>query len=343
MNESLTKELSVTIRTDESLLTLTPRGLLEFYLPHAEEFRPGVWKGKSSTGKDVYIQTEVLAGALLDCKEKQLNPITEIYLLPSNSPDRKAAHKVKYTVGLERMRDLPGFLGLNSGLVVERENKIERRNGRMPYPGDTVFGAWAKAYFQGLPEPLEHEVDLESCRIEHSPNWQERPGFMLLKVVEDELWRLKVLPRFKPKDREALESDAILLEARPVREVPKPPQASGQSSQAEKQDEQKSAFVAGELYTGQILNLTGPSHLDKKGKRTAKSLPGTVTITCQDGAQLSCIYWTFPAAIPDPAVWPSLLGAQAVMSFREKKNEQGTIFRFIDTLDISTGASEAAA
>lgn len=326
------QELTVTIRTEGSLLTLTPLGLLQYYLPQAQECRPGVWKGKSSTGKDCYLQTEVLAGALMECKEKELNPITQIYILPSNDPDKKGSFKVKYSVGLERMREMPGFLGLNSGLILLKGEEIKRTPGRLVYPGWDCWGAWAKAYFEGMPEPIEHEVSLEGSEVAGSPTWKDRPGFMLLKVVEDELWRLKVLPRMKPKQREEIDGEAIILEGRPLVAVSKPDPAPGQ-----KTEDKKPVFNPGELYTGMIYNLTAPQNLGKDGKKTAKSLPGSVTITCEDGARLRCLYWKTPTALEHPELWKDLLGKQAVMSFRELKNDQGRTFAFIETLDISTG------
>lgn len=335
MSESLTQELTVTITTDGGELAVSPRSLLEHFLPGATALpgRPNVFEGRvpGKPDKKCYVQTEALAGMLLDCREKKINPVSDCYLIPATSPDRRAGHKIKYSVGLERMRDIPGFLGINAGLVVEREGKIERRTGRMAHPGDTVVGAWAKAYFQGLPEPIEHEVSLDGSENEGT-SWKERPGFMLLKVVEDELWRLKVAP-LRAKERPHAD-DAILLEGSPLREVPKQePKLPERATQDTKAEDKPSPFKPGELYTGTVLTIGGPSVTEEKGKQ--KKLPGKVEIETAQGP-LTCLYWAPPAVLAPPKVWPSLIGKLAAMSFLERKNDQGTVYRFIDTLDLAT-------
>lgn len=333
MSEDVTKELTVTIQTDGALMTMTPRSLLDFYLPGATQMpdRPNVWKGRSATGRDCYIQTEVLAGALLDCKEKQLNPVTEIYMIPSTSPDRRASHKVKYSVGLEKLRDMPGFLGINSGLLVEDKSKdVKRRIGRALYPGDTAFGAWAKVYIEGLQEPIEHEVSFEGAEIEGSPVWKDRGSFMIMKVVEDELIRLKVLPRLKPKDREKIDGDEILLEAQPGRAAQQQPKAA-----LAKPEEKKDSWVAGDLYTGKICSLTAPQKLGVDGKPVKGSQAGTITLLFEDKARLTCLFWQAPEALGHVDTWQMLIGQEACLSFKNVAGTaSGQLYKFVDTLDL---------
>ena len=78
--------LSIRIETSGGALTLTPESLLNFYLPGAT-LVPGqsdVWQGQITLDagvRTVYLHRATLAGALMEAREKHLNPITDLYIM----------------------------------------------------------------------------------------------------------------------------------------------------------------------------------------------------------------------------------------------------------------------
>lgn len=330
-------ELQITIQTQSGALTVTPLSLLQFYLPGAKPLpdNPQVYTapkpGKPNEMQYVFVET--LHGVLMTARDKHLNPVNEIYVIPSNSPTKKSGYKIKYDAALERLRNVPGFLGVNWGVIVQRDKEILDRAGEAAFPGDKVIGAWAECYINGLAKPLRNEVDLSVKGV--SPNWDQRLNFMLCKVAVDHLTRLKVLPIYaKPEN----EGEELLLEAH-VPEVVTPTSQQGQpqpESQTIKRP--KPRRNAGELYIGTITQLVMP-----EGKT-----PGRITLK-PDGedTELTCYFREVPEELAivlstneDGEIeWPE--GCVVGLSFREVDDpKHKTKWRVLDTIDCSYPTKE---
>lgn len=328
-------DLQITVQTQSGSLTVTPLSLLQFYLPGAQPLpdNPQIYAAPKpgKQGEMQYLFVETMMGALQTCKEKHLNPVSEIYIIPSNSPTKKSGFKIKYDAALERIRKVPGFLGVNWGLIVQHGKEIIDRAGEAKFPGDTIVGAWSECYIAGLVKPVRHEVDLSVKGV--GPNWDQRFNFMLCKVAVDRLVRLKVIPIYGKPDKE---DDEVLLEAK-VPEVapPSPPaQRSGPNAAPpqQKKTEREHQWNAGEMYIGKIVKIMLPI-----GKT-----PGSLTLKPDsiDG-ELTCFFRETPQELL-PYLMPSanegevLLNEQITVgvSFRIVSDEQrGRKYRVVDTID----------
>ena len=81
------QELIVRIESEGGALTLTPRSLLEHFLPGAQALptHPGVYEGHvpGQPDKKAYVSVAALGSMLMDVREKHVNPIAGMYLIPS--------------------------------------------------------------------------------------------------------------------------------------------------------------------------------------------------------------------------------------------------------------------
>lgn len=315
------KELTVRIESEGGILTLTPQGLLGYYLADAREVqgRPGVYEGMHPTdpSKRLYVQKEVLAGLLMDAREKHLNPITDIYLIPSNSPNKKASHKIKYTAGLQQLRKLPGYLAIHSGLIVRREKEIVETHGSFYLDSDILLGAWCEVDFVGHHRPIRHDITLKEAR-RSSSHWNDRPGTMLVKTVEDQCVYLKVLPIFgQDINTPAGEDGEILLEATepgtfataPSQE--KPPLREGYD------------FLPDTPYVGEVSRLLPVEIREQNGQK--RRIPGIVSLTTEHGV-LSAFFYERPPCLKErqEGDWWKIIGMAGQLSFEAKTDKAGT-------------------
>lgn len=205
----------VTIKTDAGTIQTSPQDLLEHFLPGARPYKDSdrIFEGHvpGQPNKPCYVQKEALMGMLMECKEKRLNPISSMYLIPSTSPDRPAGHKIKYSEGVQRARLISGFLGMNQGLIVQRGKDVIDTHGDMALAGDKILGAWAELYINNLPRPLRKEIAAKEF-WGSGPQWDKKGGFMLCKVALDHLLRMNFPTLYsQPEDGElVLEADADL-------------------------------------------------------------------------------------------------------------------------------------
>lgn len=324
--------LEVHIRSEGGTLTLTPQGLLQHFLPGATPLpnNPRVFEGRvpGQPDKRCYVQTEALAGMLMTAREMSINPISGMYLIPSNHPDKPANHKVKYDVGLTRARRIPGFLGINSGLLVLTKlnpDVLIDRPGSLPHPGDEIWGAWAEGYIAGLAQPIRHEISKEQF-WGISKIWNDKGPWMLCKVAEDQLARLKLA---------ALCPDPAPGAIGPLQETEDtedgPLVAAADSSPTPEGPEQEPfAFAPGVQHIGTIVALT-PVSTKENGKQKA----GSVILDTADG-ELLAYFYSRPEILRQTQDWNTLIGQMGALTFKEQISKaNGMAYRYVEAFALT--------
>ena len=323
----------IEIQSDGGLLRTSPQAILQHFLPGATPYQGSerIYEGHvpGNPQKKCYVQVEALIGMLLEAKEKHLNPLSSMYLIPSNGPDKPASHKIKYSEAVQRARLIPGFLGLNSGLIVRRKEEIVDTDGHMAFPGDTILGAWAELYITNLPRPLRKEISKEEF-WGLSQMWSKKGGFMLCKCALDHLLRTNFPTLYVPPEGAA---DHLQLEAQPPAEPPAasqngaPPTAPA-SAPAEPSDGPH--YVPDTLYLGTILGIS--RHTDAEKNRSY----GCLKIAGERGGELELYFFSRPDCLKTvkPEEWDVFYGAPCVFSFAEKTGQDGRPWRHVATLDL---------
>lgn len=312
------KDLVVRIESEGGLLTLTPQGLLEHFLPGAAPYKgsPRIFEGHvpGQPDKKCYVQTEALAGMLMEAREKHINPISGMYLIPSSSPDRPAGHKIKYDIGIQRARKIHGFLGLNMGLLVKRDKQLVETSGELALEDDIVVGAWAEVYISGLPRPLRKEVSKKEF-WGNSKTWNEKGGFMLCKVAVDHLLRTNYPALYAEETEESGNGEVVL-------------KASGQTvAHTEERRLPDFAFEPNTLYVGTIKAIV-PREQKKAGHITVET----------EHSELTVFFWSRPPILKNHEEWQQFIGCSAGLTFEEKPDKAGRQWRYLLDLDIATGS-----
>jgi len=333
-----TQELQVKIESEGGTLTLTPMGLLQHFLPGAQPM-PGnsrvfVGHPPGKPHDTVYVNIEALAGMLMEAREKHINVLSGMYLIPSNLPDKPASHKIKYDVRIERARKIPGFLGQNMGLMVTRKGSDEviDRQGEVPFPGDTIFGAWAEVYIQGLPRPLRKEVPA-SVKT-GGDSWNKHMGFMYCKVAIDRLLRLNFPSLYA--NETALPEDAptesdITLEATAPGQWQAPSPQTKEEPPAAPYD-----FQPETSYVGEIIKLT-PRETKEMPDGKKRNVPGVITLQTEHGA-LTAFFWERPESLKAVEHWKSLIGKPGNLVFFVKEDRTGVKFRYVQDFQFADGS-----
>ena len=343
-------DVAIRIETSAGALTMTPLTLLQYFLPDAKPMpnNPQVYVGKipakGGTFKDGYVQVEALAGMLLDAREKSLNPVSEMYLIASDSEYKKATHKIKYTVGIERARNIKGFLGFNSGLLVLRNEVLTETHGAFCLPGDNVLGAWAECYIEGLNRPIRHEVLLtEGERAAFI--WRERGAFMTIKNCEDQLCYLKLGTRAlaAPQENVPSEEGEIKLEAI---EIPSTVAAEANPTPAASTPTPTKSdipfeFKPGVEYGGTIAELV------PRQQTNGKAAAGRITINTEHGP-FTCFFFSRPPVLKEVEEkdWLSLIGYACIFTYVAKTDKAGRTWPRLDdpqaALTIHSGPQSSA-
>lgn len=305
----------IEVRSDGGLIKTSPRALLEHFLPDAQPYQGStrIFEGHvpGNPNKKCYVQVEAMMGMLMEAREKRINPISGMYLIPSNGPDKPATHKIKYTEGIQRARLIPGFLGLNSGLLVQRGETIAETHGDFTLSGDKIVGAWAEIYIANMPRPLRKEVSKKEF-WGTGQQWERKGGFMLCKCALDHLMRTNFPTLYSAQETE----DELILEAQ------MPEVSTSQPSRSEPRVRTK--FIPGEMYEGTIAALV------PKTEQNA----GRIELETEEG-KLTAFFFTRPDVLKDQEDWELLIGSRGALSFTENPDKNGKVWRHVQTFDVA--------
>lgn len=157
------------------------------------------------------------------CRANKLNPFNkDAYLIKYSS--EPATMVTSKDVFFKRANQNPNFDGMESGIVVvNAENKIEKRAGHIYLKNEQIIGAWCTVYRKDWSHPIYQEVNMSEYigrkkSGEINSNWSLRPATMITKVAEATALRKAFTENLQGMYL-AEETDNIVVET-PAREQP---------------------------------------------------------------------------------------------------------------------------
>lgn len=120
-------------------------------------------------------------------RAQKLNPFTkEIFI--TKYGDYPATFIVGKDVFTKRAQSNPLFKGMQAGIIVQRGNAIDQREGSAMYGDEMLLGGWCKVYVQGYDVPIYDSVSFNEYaarKTDGSLNamWASKPATMIRKVA----------------------------------------------------------------------------------------------------------------------------------------------------------------
>lgn len=123
------------------------------------------------------------------CESQSLNPFTNDAYLIKYGEKSPATLVVSKDAMLKRANASGIFNGMESGIIVSANGKIEYREGSFYMKNETLVGGWAKVYVKGKEKPFYDAVSYDEYVQRNgeggkpNANWTARPATMIEKVA----------------------------------------------------------------------------------------------------------------------------------------------------------------
>lgn len=120
-------------------------------------------------------------------RAQKLNPFTrEIFI--TKYGDYPATFIVGKDVFTKRAQANPLFKGMQAGIIVQRGNAVDQREGSAMFSDEMLLGGWCKVYVQGYDVPIYDSVSFNEYaarKTDGSLNamWASKPATMIRKVA----------------------------------------------------------------------------------------------------------------------------------------------------------------
>lgn len=120
-------------------------------------------------------------------RAQKLNPFTrEIFI--TKYGDYPATFIVGKDVFTKRAQANPLFKGMQAGIIVQRGNGVDQREGSATFSDEMLIGGWCKVYVQGYDVPIYDSVSFNEYaarKADGSLNamWASKPATMIRKVA----------------------------------------------------------------------------------------------------------------------------------------------------------------
>lgn len=120
-------------------------------------------------------------------RAQKLNPFTkEIFI--TKYGDYPATFIVGKDVFTKRAQANPLFKGMQAGIIVQRGNAIDQREGSAMFSDEMLLGGWCKVYVQGYDVPIYDSVSFNEYAARKSDGtlnamWASKPATMIRKVA----------------------------------------------------------------------------------------------------------------------------------------------------------------
>lgn len=120
-------------------------------------------------------------------RAQKLNPFTrEIFI--TKYGDYPATFIVGKDVFTKRAQANPLFKGMQAGIIVQRGNGVDQREGSAMFGDEMLLGGWCKVYVQGYDVPIYDSVSFNEYAARKSDGtlntmWASKPATMIRKVA----------------------------------------------------------------------------------------------------------------------------------------------------------------
>ena len=120
-------------------------------------------------------------------RAQRLNPfVKEIFI--TKYGDYPATFIVGKDVFTKRAQANPLFKGMQAGIIVQRGNAVDQREGSAMFSDEMLLGGWCKVYVQGYDVPIYDSVSFNEYaarKTDGSLNamWASKPATMIRKVA----------------------------------------------------------------------------------------------------------------------------------------------------------------
>lgn len=128
--------------------------------------------------------TQVVKFMML-CKAQSLNPwVNDAYLVGYDSKDGPQFSLITaHQSLLKRAEASPEFDGMESGVIVLRDEQVTERQGDLILKGETLVGAWARVHRRDRKVPSYDAINLSTFDTGRS-RWAADKGGMIVKCAE---------------------------------------------------------------------------------------------------------------------------------------------------------------
>lgn len=119
------------------------------------------------------------------CKAQSLNPwVNDAYLVGYDSKDGPQFSLITaHQALLKRAEASPEFNGMESGVVVMRDNQVSERGGDLVLPNETLVGGWARVHRKDRQIPSYDALSLTTFNTGRS-RWAVDPAGQIVKCAE---------------------------------------------------------------------------------------------------------------------------------------------------------------
>lgn len=120
-------------------------------------------------------------------RAQKLNPFTrEIFI--TKYGDYPATFIVGKDVFTKRAQSNPLFKGMQAGIIVQRGNAVDQREGSATFGDEMLIGGWCKVYVQGYDVPIYDSVSFNEYAARKTDGtlnamWASKPATMIRKVA----------------------------------------------------------------------------------------------------------------------------------------------------------------
>lgn len=174
-------EMTISNKQDASVRKIeTPTGIIEL--------SPEIIRRYLVSGEG-YVTDEEITMFMGLCSANRLNPFNkEAYLIKYGS--KPATMVISKDVFFKRATSNPQYNGMKSGIIVLKDDNIEKRNGHVYVKGkEILLGAWCEVFRKDWDNSIYQEVNFDEYagytkEGKLNSQWASKPAVMITKVAE---------------------------------------------------------------------------------------------------------------------------------------------------------------